>query len=449
MEQNLYHNYEAEETVIGSLILEPELFGSLLANENHFYDHRLKKMFKWMKALQVAGIPIDVITIAEMAKERLSEVGGITFLMQIANAVPTTSNIAHYEGIIIDNWKRREKRRVYAEALQKSDDEDIDSITQKQIEEIENTGKKLDRFNLKEKLIEIYDDAESMKGGLVGSSTGFRDLDTILDGLEKKKLIIVAARPSVGKTAFAINISQNAIRKSLESDAKEEVYATVFSLEMGDKQLLNRMISATGNLDGHAVKNPKAFFNGEDWRKYALALGEIATYHENLDICEEATITVEQIRRRVKENIRLFPKKHHIVVIDYLQLIKGSGTYKGNREQEISEISRSLKNMAMELNITVIPLAQLSRGVEQRQDKRPMLSDLRESGAIEQDADIIAFLYRDDYYDKESESKNMIEIIIAKNREGSTGTVTLVYIKEFSKFVNIDWSNHKQEEAAV
>lgn len=436
---SIYYNHEAEETVIGALLLEPELFGSMTVKPDQFYDARFTKMFKWMTALHEAGEPIDIVTIGNIAKERISEVGGLTFLMDIATAVPSARNIHHYEAIVIDNWKRREKYLVYTEAIKSIDEENIDAKTQNRIEEIENEGRRLKKFSLKDKLIEIYDDAENTKKGLVGSSTGFRDLDTQLDGLEKKKFIVVAARPSVGKTAFAINVSKNAIKQSLNNLLAEEVYSTIFSLEMGDKQLLKRMISEIGNIDGQAVKNPREFFSSEDWRKYTHALSELASYEENLDICEEATITVEQIRRRVKENIKEYPKKHHIVVIDYLQLIQGTGEFRGNRQQEISEISRSLKKMAMELNITVIALSQLSRGVEQRQDKRPMLSDLRESGAIEQDADIIAFLYRDDYYDKESESKNMIEIIIAKNREGSTGTVMLAYIKEFSKFVNIDW----------
>ncbi|MGR5914592.1 replicative DNA helicase [Bacillus pacificus] len=235
----------------------------------------------------------------------------------------------------------------------------------------------------------------------------------------------------MGKTAIALEIVRGTIQKS-------NAFNSVFSLEMEDNELTDRMISALANLDGYKVKNPKFSLNAKEWEKYFMAMDIMSKWEENIDICHKGSIATREIRRRVAENKKRFPDKHHIVTIDYLQLITPSGKYAGNRVQEITEISRDLKNIAMDLDCTVIALSQLSRGVEQRQDKRPMMSDIRESGSIEQDADIIAFLYRDDYYDRESDKKNIIEVIIAKNRGGAIGTLEFAYIKEFSKFVNLE-----------
>lgn len=434
-----WHNYEAETMVLGSIFLEPDLIKDLIIEGDHFYDTRHKKLFKWAKALENANEPIDLVTIAEIAKERVQEIGGISYMTQLITSVPTTANVKHYETIIINHWRSREKYKVYQNALTKVDDEDIDTKTREDIEAIDNTGRRRSKFSMKDHLVEKYDKIENMKGGLTGAETGFTDLDLMLEGLEKKKLIIVPARPSVGKTAFAINLCINAVENSLEKE--EQVFANIFSLEMGSDQLTNRMISNIGNIDGMKVKNPIEYFNDGEWSKYSHALSVMSMWEDNIDICDESTITIEEIRARVRENMKEHPDKHHVIMIDYLQLIKPSGTYQGNRTQEISEISRALKNMAMDLGedgVTVIALSQLSRGVEQRQDKRPMLSDIRESGSIEQDADIVAFLYRDDYYDKETENKNIIEIIIAKNREGSTGTISLAYVKEYNKFINLE-----------
>jgi replicative DNA helicase len=431
-----FHNYEAETMVLGSILLEPEVLGDLIITADHYYDPIHQKIYKWIKAIERAKEPINMVTIAEIAKERLAEIGGISYLMKLQESIPSTASIKFYEGIIIDHWRKREKYRVYQSALQNIDEEDIDSKTREDIESIDNTGRRRSKFSMRDHLLEKYSKMEEMSGGLAGAETGFRDLDLMTEGLEKKKLIIVPARPSVGKTAFAINVCTNAVANSLGKDT--EVYANIFSLEMGTDQLTNRMLSNLGNVDGRKVKNPVEYFNEDDWRKYNFALQELSGFEDNMDICDESTISIDEIRARVRENMKEHPEKHHIVMIDYLQLIKPSAQYAGNRVQEISEISRALKNMAMDLNITVIALSQLSRGVEQRQDKRPMLSDIRESGSIEQDADIIIFLYRDDYYDKESENKNIIELIIGKNREGSTGTISLAYIKEFNKFINLE-----------
>jgi replicative DNA helicase len=436
-----FYNYEAETQVIGSVLTDPDLMNDLIIEADHFYEPKHQKLFKWFKSIHSAGVPIDLVSIVEIAKDRINEVGGVSYLSEIMGSIPTTENIKFYEDLVIEHWRSRARYLVYKEAMTNSADDTIESKTKQALEEIEKTGKRHTKFSIRDQLVKNYDKMESMKGGLAGSPTGFTDLDTMLEGVEKKKLIIVAARPSVGKTAFALNIGQGLIKASITPESiknnRQEVFTSIFSLEMGADQLTNRMISSVGNIDGMKVKNPIENFNSDDWSKYTMAAGEISNWEDNIDICDESTIKVEGIRSRVRENQKAHPDKHHVIIIDYLQLIKPSAA-KGSREQEISEISRSLKVMANELDCTIIALSQLSRGVEQRQDKRPMLSDIRESGSIEQDADIVAFLYRDDYYDKESDNKNIIEIIIAKNREGSVGTVQLAYIKEYSKFVNLE-----------
>ncbi|MED4161585.1 replicative DNA helicase, partial [Halalkalibacterium halodurans] len=283
-------------------------------------------------------------------------------------------------------------------------------------------------ISIKDVLVETYDKIEMLqnqKGEITGIPTGFKDLDRMTAGFQRNDLIIVAARPSVGKTAFALNISQNVATKTDENVA-------IFSLEMGASQLVQRMLCAEGNIDAQRMRT--GALTEEDWQKLTMAMGSLA--RAGIYIDDTPGIKVNEIRakcRRLKQE-----KGLGMILIDYLQLIQGNGRSGENRQQEVSEISRSLKGLARELEVPVIALSQLSRGVESRQDKRPMMSDIRESGSIEQDADIVAFLYRDDYYDKETENQNIIEIIIAKQRNGPVGTVELAFIKEYNKFVNLD-----------
>ena len=290
---------------------------------------------------------------------------------------------------------------------------------------------------IKDALMEVFERIEylhSNRGGTTGMPSGFIDLDKMTSGFQKSDLIIVAARPSVGKTAFALNIAQN-----VGVRAKETV--AIFSLEMSAAQLVQRMICAEANVDAGRMRT--GYLEPEDWEKVTMAISAMAEAPIFID--DSATLTVADIRAKCR---RL--KKEHglgLVVIDYLQLIQGRGRGAENRQQEVSEISRTLKQIARELEVPVIALSQLSRSVEQRQDKRPMMSDLRESGSIEQDADIVAFLYRDDYYNQDSDRQNIIEIIIAKQRNGPVGTVELAFLKNFNKFVNLDRSH--QDAAAA
>jgi replicative DNA helicase len=440
------HNQEAEQSVIGAIFLEPQALitaAEIIMSED-FFRVAHQKIFQTMLRLSDQGKAIDVVTVTEelSAKKELEDVGGITYISEIANAVPTAANIGHYAKIVEEKSILRRLIRVATTIVEDgfTREDEVEALlaeAERKMMEVANRKNAGDFQHIKDVLVETYDNIEklhSRKGDVTGIPTGFRDLDRITAGFQRNDLIIVAARPSVGKTAFALNVAQNVATKTDENVA-------IFSLEMGAEQLVMRMLCAEGNIDAQVLRT--GALTTEDWRKLTMAMGSLS--NAGIFIDDTPGIRVNEIRskcRRLKQEYGL-----GMILIDYLQLIQGSGGSQANRQQEVSEISRSLKGLARELQVPVIALSQLSRGVEQRQDKRPMMSDLRESGSIEQDADIVSFLYREDYYDKETENQNMIEIIIAKQRNGPTGTVTLAFVKEFNKFVNIDWSQHQAPPA--
>ena len=434
------HNNEAEQSVIGAIFLEPLalITAAEVLTPEDFYRVAHQKIFDTMLMLSDKGQAIDVVTVTEelAAKKELEDVGGISYLTEIANAVPTAANIVHYANIVEEKALLRRLIRVATTIVEdgytrEDEVEALLSEAEKNMMEVSNRKNAGDFKHIKDVLVQTYDNIEllhTQKGDVTGISSGFTDLDKLTAGFQRNDLIIVAARPSVGKTAFALNVAQNA------ATSGENV--AIFSLEMGADQLVMRMLCAEGNIDAQIMRT--GALQTEDWRKLTMAMGSLS--NAGIYIDDSSGIRVNEIRskcRRLKQEHGL-----DMVIIDYMQLIQGSGKPGENRQQEVSEISRSLKGLARELEIPVIALSQLSRGVEQRQDKRPMMSDLRESGSIEQDADIVSFLYREDYYDKETENENMIEIIIAKQRNGPTGTVTLAFAKEYNKFVNVDWSQH-------
>lgn len=433
------HNREAEQSVIGAIFLDPQalITASEILLADDFYQNAHKKIFETMLRLSDQGKAIDVVTVTEelSAKKELEDVGGLSYLLELANAVPTAANIAHYAKIVDEKALLRRLIRVATKIVEDgyTREDEVEALlgeAEKRMMEVASRKNAGDFKHVKDVLVETFDNIEqlqSRKGDVTGIPTGFRDLDHITAGFQRNDLIIVAARPSVGKTAFALNVAQ-----SVAVQARENV--AIFSLEMGAEQLVMRMLCAEGNIDAQVLRT--GALTTEDWGKLTMAMGSLS--NSGIFIDDTPGVRVNEIRAKC----RRLAQEHGLgmILIDYLQLIQGSGKPGENRQQEVSEISRSLKGLARELKVPVIALSQLSRGVEQRQDKRPMMSDLRESGSIEQDADIVAFLYRDDYYDKESESKNMIEIIIAKQRNGPTGTVTLAFKKEFNKFINVDWS---------
>ncbi|MFB5284343.1 MULTISPECIES: replicative DNA helicase [Peribacillus] len=430
-------NIEAEQAVLGAIFLEPSsltVTSEVLIPED-FYRSAHQKIFNVMLKLNDEGMAVDLITVTEelAATKSLEEIGGVTYLSELAGSVPTAANVEYYARIVEEKSLLRRLIRtatnIAQEGYSREDEvEDLLGEAEKNIMEVAQRKNSGSFQNIKDVLVRTYDNIEELtnrKGDVTGIPTGFAELDRMTAGFQRNDLIIVAARPSVGKTAFALNIAQNVATKTDENVA-------IFSLEMGAEQLVMRMLCAEGNINAQNLRT--GALTDEDWRKLTMAMGSLS--NAGIYIDDTPGVRIGEIRskcRRLKQENGL-----GMILIDYLQLIQGNGRSGENRQQEVSEISRSLKALARELQVPVIALSQLSRGVEQRQDKRPMMSDIRESGSIEQDADIVAFLYRDDYYDKESENKNIIEIIIAKQRNGPVGTVSLAFVKEYNKFVNLE-----------
>jgi len=441
-------NIEAEQAVLGAILLDSLALISVMEilRPEDFYRESHQRIYESMIDLNGENHPIDLITLTTRLQEKhhLSEVGGVQYLTELASSVPTAANVQYYAKIVEEKAMLRKLIRTATEIVQggyagADDVQELLGEAERRILEISNRTSSTGFVAIRDVLMEVFERVEflyTQRGQTTGIPSGFPDLDKMTSGFQRSDLIIVAARPSVGKTAFALNVAQNvAVR------AKETV--AIFSLEMSAAQLVQRIICAEANVDAGRLRN--GTLEGDDWEKLTMAIGTLSEAEIYID--DTPGITVAEIRakcRRLKKE-----KGLGMILIDYLQLISGRGKPGENRQQEVSEISRTLKHIARELEVPVIALSQLSRGVEQRQDKRPMMSDLRESGSIEQDADIVAFLYRDDYYDKETEKKNIIEIIIAKQRNGPVGTVELVFLKNFNKFVSLDKSHNEPYPAAI
>ncbi|PGC57596.1 replicative DNA helicase [Bacillus wiedmannii] len=428
------YSIQAEQGLLGGLILDPDKIKDINLQPEQMYRPQHVHIFRTMLEIDSGNEPVDFVTMTARLAEKglIEDVGGIGYLAQLSETTPSTSNIKYYEKIVWSKWRDREVVRN-TEALKQAvhSGNDTELAIQTQMAALLNLSRedKNSDGRIKDGLIEVFGELENPVRGLAGMDTGFTELNRMTAGFKPQELIIVAARPSVGKTAFCLNVGSNAAGEQGEGDV-----VAIFSLEMGQKELLKRMVSINGNIDGNRMKTGE--LNPEDWTKLTQAMGVLN--NKNIRIFDDAGITTNFIWSKVKKLCDEFPGRQIMVIIDYLQLITGNPVHKGNRQAEIAEISRTLKTMARQLNICVVALSQLSRGVEQRQDKRPMMSDLRESGQIEQDADVIAFLYREDYYDRETENKNTIEIIIGKQRNGPVGSVELAFIKEYGKFVNLE-----------
>ncbi|SFE42553.1 primary replicative DNA helicase [Paenibacillus algorifonticola] len=435
------HSYEMENAVLGALLLKSEAYdevrGRLQADSFYIKPNRL--IFKAIEAVANTEppVPIDLVTVVGQLQESqtLDKVGGVSHLSSLASAVPTAANITFYAEKVRELHLRRETLQIAKDLAEHASlNKDVAgfvALVEQRMSKLtaEHKPEKVS-ITMKESVLKVWEQLEGRYAsrheskGTTGIPSGFVDLDKMTSGFQKSDLIIVAARPSVGKTAFMLNIARNAA-------AVVKDYIAVFSLEMPDDQLTGRMISSEAGIDAEKIKS--GLFEGDDWEKLGMAASKIADL--KIRIFDDPSVTAQDIRakcRKLKQEEGL-----SMILIDYLQLIEGNGKGK-DRQQEVSEISRTLKQIARELEVPVIALSQLSRGVEQRQNKRPMMSDLRESGSIEQDADIIAFLYRADYYDKETSQKNIIEVIIAKQRNGPVGTVELVNLKNIGKMVNLD-----------
>lgn len=443
-------NIEAEQAVLGAMLIDKEAIAKVseILTSTDFYREAHRVIFNAMLELYNKNEAVDMVTVTEILKRdnKLEDIGGIAYITSLANAVITAANIKFHADIVAEKSVLRQLVRVSTEiaAMGYEGNEDISTMldtAESRILEISNRKKKADFTPIYDVLMESVQNIEKLltnKGGLTGLPTGFTDLDKLTSGLQASDFIILAARPSMGKTALALNIVQNVALRAHKKVGGEPRSVAFFSLEMSKEQLVNRMLCAEAGIDSQRLRIGE--MGDKDWNSLWSACDAMSKAKIYID--DTAGITAMDMRSRAR---RL--KAEHgldLIIVDYLQLMQGSGrrNNSGDRQQEVSEISRSLKALARELNVPVLALSQLSRGVEARQVKRPMLSDLRESGSLEQDADIVAFLYREDYYNPNTENKHT-ELIIAKHRNGPVETVNLFFYKQFTKFR--DLSNRENE----
>ena len=432
----LPHSIEAEQAVIGAMLMDKEaiLTSSEIISGEDFYQSAYGVMFEAIVEIYNEGKPVDLVTLQTRLKEKdvPPEISSLEFVRDLVTAVPTSANVKYYAEIVSEKAMLRRLIKLNEEIenmcyLGKEPMEAVLETTEKKVFELvqkRNTG---DFVPIKQVVLNALDKIEAASknaGSVTGIPTGFLDLDYKTAGLQNSDLILIAARPSMGKTAFVLNIAQHVAFKANKSVA-------IFSLEMSKEQLVNRLFALEAQVDAQSLRTGN--LKDSDWEKLIESAGIIGK--SRLMIDDTPGISISELRSKCRKM-----KLEHgldIIIIDYLQLMTGRvGGRSESRQQEISEISRALKGVARELNVPVVALSQLSRAVEQRPDHRPMMSDLRESGAIEQDADVVMFIYRDDYYNKDTELKNVAEIIIAKQRNGAIGTVNLTWLPQYTKFAN-------------
>ena len=443
----LPNNIEAEESVLGACFLSKYALQKAAENlsEEAFYSEKNSKIFATMLALLEEKTPIDITTVTSYLKKKneLSEVGGVEYLTEVLNYVPTAGNIDYYIQSVEEAAILRNLIQTAEEIAQEgyNPDESVNEIldnSEKKILGIVKNRKSSEFRTIKDILAKTQSDLERLsenKGEITGLATGWYDFDRLTTGLHPNEFIIIAARPAMGKTAFALNLATHVAMTQDKSVA-------LFNLEMSAEQLAQRILSSLGQIDGFKLRTGNLI--NQDWKRINEAVSQLA--NTNLVMDDTPGITIGEIRAKCRR-IASSEKGLALIVVDYLQLLSGGKNYGANRQQEVSDISRSLKTLAMELGVPVIALSQLSRGVEAREDKRPLMSDLRESGSIEQDADIVAFLYRDDYYNKEARTEDntsISELIIGKHRNGPTATIELLFKKNTSTFVNIRKEKNKE-----
>ncbi len=430
------HSVEAEQSVIGSMIMDSEAVAAAteIIVQEDFYGNQYGVLFGAMSELYREGKPVDIVTLQAKLKEKdvPAELSSIDFIRELVSAVPTSANVKHYANIVREKSQLRQLIKANEEIantcyLGKEPVEHIMNMTEKKIFNLMQNRGGGDYVPIQQVVINAIEkiDAASKAGGsITGIPTGFIDLDMQTAGMQPSDLVLIAARPSMGKTAFVLNLAQYmALRK--------DVTTAIFSLEMSKEQLVNRILSLESKVDAQNLRTGN--LDDTEWERLIESAEVIGK--SRLIIDDTPSISISELRSKCRK----YKLEHDlgVIIIDYLQLMSGGGKSGENRQQEISEISRSLKALARELSVPVIALSQLSRAVEQRQDHRPMLSDLRESGAIEQDADVVMFLYRDDYYNKETDKKNIAEVIIAKQRNGPIGTIELAWLPQYTKFGNL------------
>lgn len=443
MEENvikriLPHSMEAEQSVIGSMIMDREAIvaASELVSGEDFYNRQYGVLFETMVELNDAGSPVDLVTLQNRLREKdvPPEVSSLEFVRDLSTVVFTSANVKYYANIVAEKSTLRKLIRLNEEIAGtcyagKESLEYILEDTEKRVFQLVQKRTTDDYVPIRQVVMNAMDKIEMAarnKGSVTGIPTGFVDLDYRTAGMQPSDLVLIAARPSMGKTAFALNIAQYVA-------FKKNMTVAIFSLEMSKEQLVNRMFSLESNVDAQKLRTGQ--LNDQEWERLIESAGVIGK--SNLIIDDTPGISISELRSKCRK----YKLEHNLsmVIIDYLQLMTGSGGRSSDsRQQEISDISRSLKAVARELAVPVLALSQLSRAVEQRPDHRPMLSDLRESGAIEQDADVVMFIYRDEYYNKDTDKKGVSEIIIAKQRNGPIGTIELAWLPEYTKFANLE-----------
>ncbi|GAK47509.1 DNA helicase [Secundilactobacillus oryzae JCM 18671] len=441
-------NIEAEKAVLGAIFLSTDAIVDTMAylQPEDFYRRAHQLIFAVMVDLNDRDEAIDAVTVSDelTTRNQLEDIGGVSYIAELASSVPTAANASYYAKIVSQQAILRRLIRTATDIVTKSysQDDSVEDLLAQAEQSIMNVAEDRNSSGfkpIKDVLTNTFEEIDKLaqqKDTVTGLSTGYRDLDKITTGLHEDELMILAARPAVGKTAFALNIAQNV-------GTKTDKTVAIFSLEMSAESLVNRMLCAEGSIDANHLRTGQ--LSEEEWQNLVVAMGSLSK--ANIYIDDTAGIKMSEIRAKCRRLDKDRNGDLGLVLIDYLQLVESSGAE--NRQQEVSQISRQLKKLAKELHVPVIALSQLSRGVEQRQDKRPVLSDIRESGSIEQDADIVSFLYRDDYYEREDGEDNdgggndeiqnvgPVEVIIEKNRSGPRGTVKLLFVKSYNKFSSI------------
>ncbi|MFC7319822.1 replicative DNA helicase [Halobacillus campisalis] len=414
-------NLEAEQSVLGMMLLEGELIKDVTLHAEHFAEKKHELIFKAMKNIERADAPINLVTVTTELEDKISFVGGVSYLRDLAGSIPTTTTLKHHQRLIFDAYRYRKTKEVTDFFNDNPNGQRFD-VLDAHMETFRGIGMPSEEASVYETLMEIARDmASPHENGITGYTTGYQDLDGMTGGAQRGDLIVLAGRPSMGKTAFALNLAAN--------HCKQGGSVQLFSLEMAIKPLLHRFISCEGSINGQKWRTMQ--FSNQDYDQAMEAIGQIASWQMKI---RETDRTVSDIRANVRKVVKADKNARHMIIIDYLQLMS-SGSRFERRDLEIGAITRELKLLARELNIPIILLSQLSRSVEQRKDKRPVMSDLRESGNIEQDADVIGFLHREDYYNWQKDEGEM-ELLLSKQRNGPVGDVKFQFKKEFGQFVD-------------
>lgn len=437
----LPHSMEAEQSVIGSMIMDAEaiLAASEILTAEDFYAKQHKLLFEAMVQLYTEGRAVDLVTLKDRLEQNGAppEISSVEFIRELLGSVPTSVNVKHYANIVKEKAILRNIIKVNEDIASRcyAGHEDIDTVlndTEKKVFELVQSRGASDFVPIRQVVMNVLDKIEAASktsGSVTGIPSGFIDLDYKTAGFQPSDLILIAARPAMGKTAFVLNLAEHIV-------LRKNMAAVIFSLEMSKEQLVNRLFAQQSKVDSNNIRTGN--LSDSEWER--LIESASAVGNSKLIIDDTSSISIAELRSKCRKY--KLENDIQIVIIDYLQLMSGGGKSE-SRQQEVAEISRALKGLARELNVPIIALSQLSRAVESRPDKRPMLSDLRESGAIEQDADIVMFLYRDEYYNKDSEDKGIAEVIIAKQRHGAIGTVKLAWLPNYTKFANLERDIHK------